>query len=228
MHKKSRFLLSSVTLPFVFLVMQPAYAANTSRLLDEKISPFSESKPEDDLSSLRLAQVSGGNTVRACTNSFVNTGMLVNAGDKLSISATGRITFGWFAGSGGPLGIFFNPDYNYFFNVPHGYLMARVYQPGLRDLDGWLPIGEGAELIARFDGELEFLVNDNNPQDNSGEFCITVVNSTSPQPASSSSEISDDEILQLLRSDFELCKQFIAEQFPEYGPAVVEGLCRQI
>lgn len=45
------------------------------------------------------------------TNSYVDTGMAVNPGDRINIQASGRVRFGVFAGSGGPKGIAFNPDY---------------------------------------------------------------------------------------------------------------------
>lgn len=114
------------------------------------------------------------------TNRFVNTGISVSPGDRILIKANGTIGFGLFAGSGGPTGILFNSDYNYFVDVPHGRLMARFRQPGMRDLDGWVPIGEGWDQLRKITlpssspGVLEFLVNDNNPEDNVGAFRVEV------------------------------------------------------
>ncbi len=68
------------------------------------------------------------------TNSHVNTGVSVNTGDVIKIQASGIIRFGFFTGSGGPRGIIFNPEYNYFIDVPHGQLMVRVRQFGMQDL----------------------------------------------------------------------------------------------
>jgi len=108
------------------------------------------------------------------TNSHVNTGISVNAGDKIKVEASGRIRFGYFVGSGGPKGIFISPEYNYFVDIPHGQLMGRVRQFGAQELDGWFPIGEGREFVARSQGVLEFAVNDNRPGDNAGRFRIEV------------------------------------------------------
>lgn len=108
------------------------------------------------------------------TNSHVNTNISVNPGDEIKIQASGRIRFGFFAGLGGPRGILFNPNYNYFVNLLHGQLMGRIRQFGAQDLDGWFPIGEGAEFVAPSQGVLEFAVNDSQPGDNSGSFRIEV------------------------------------------------------
>lgn len=114
------------------------------------------------------------------TNHFVNTGILVSSGDKIRIRASGTIDFGLFTPSGDPSGIPAYPIYNYFIDIPHGRLMARFRQRGMRDLDGWFPIGEGWDQVREItlplpgSGVLEFLVNDNKPRDNVGEFRVEV------------------------------------------------------
>jgi len=108
------------------------------------------------------------------TDSHVNTGISVNSGDKIKVEASGRIRFGYFVGSGGPKGILISPEYNYFVDIPHGQLMGRIRQFGAQELDGWFPIGEGREFVARSQGVLEFAVNDNRPGDNAGRFRIEV------------------------------------------------------
>jgi hypothetical protein len=108
------------------------------------------------------------------TNSYVNTNLSVNSGDKIRVEASGRISFGSFVGSGGPRGIMISPQYNYFTDVPHGQLMGRIKQSGAKDLEGWFAIGEGREFVVRSPGVLEFAVNDNRPRDNSGSFRIQV------------------------------------------------------
>lgn len=108
------------------------------------------------------------------TNSYIDTGIAVNRGDKLIIQAGGSIRFGLFAGSGGPTGISFNPIYNHFVDLPHGYLIGRVRQPGMQNLEGWFAVGEGTEIVAEGSGVLEFAVNDNNPDDNAGSFQVNV------------------------------------------------------
>ena len=115
-----------------------------------------------------------GNRYVFNTNSHVNTGISVNPGDKIKVQASGRIRFGFFAESGGPRGILFNPDYNYFVDILHGQLIGRIRRFGAQDLDGWFSIGEGREFVAKSQGVLEFAVNDNKPGDNAGSFRIEV------------------------------------------------------
>lgn len=118
--------------------------------------------------------ISNNNQYVFNTNSHINTGISVNPGDKIKITASGRIVFGFFAGSGGPRGIIFNPDYNYFVDIPHGHLIGRIRLFGMQDLDGWFPVGEGREIVVNKAGVLEFAVNDNKPGDNTGNFRIEV------------------------------------------------------
>ncbi|MCY7323362.1 MAG: hypothetical protein LH660_16535 [Phormidesmis sp. CAN_BIN36] len=113
------------------------------------------------------------------TNSYINTGISIRSGDKIRIRASGTIIFGrFFVRSGGPNGIIFNPIYKYFSDVPHGRLMARFRQPGMKALDGWAPISEEWDQVREVklpsSGVLEFLVNDNKPGDNRGKFRIEV------------------------------------------------------
>jgi hypothetical protein len=120
------------------------------------------------------SQPSGGQSYVFRTNSHVNTGISVNAGDKITVRASGRVRFGMFAGAGGPRGIMLSPSYNYFTDILHGQLIGRVREFGMDDLDGWLAIGEGREFTVKKAGTLEFAVNDNRPGDNAGAFRVEV------------------------------------------------------
>lgn len=112
------------------------------------------------------------------TNSRISTDILIKSGDRIRIRASGTVQFGSIAGSGGPNGIGGNRIYNYFRNVPHGYLLARFRQPGMGNWEGWSPIGVGwdglREVKPSAPGVLEFLVNDNDPNNNTGGFSIEV------------------------------------------------------
>jgi hypothetical protein len=108
------------------------------------------------------------------TNSRVTTTISVNSGDKIKVQASGTVRFGIFAGAGGPEGISFRPAYNYFANIPHGQVIGRVKQSGMKNLDGWFSIGQEREFVAPTSGVLEFAVNDNRPEDNDGKFRIKV------------------------------------------------------
>jgi hypothetical protein len=112
------------------------------------------------------------------TNSFVNTNISLSRGDRVKIKASGIVSFGIIAGEGGPDGIRFYPSYNYFPSVPHGHLMVRYRQGGMRNSDGWASIGLGwdefREVKFSSPRTLEFLVNDNRPYDNFGKFRIEI------------------------------------------------------
>lgn len=162
--------LNVVTLRSRELRNRPAYAASSPDS-SRNSRPQPTRSPQPNVSS---RPQSGSKSYVFDTNSHLNTGVTVNPGDRITVRASGRIRFGFVAGSGGPKGILFSPDYNYFVDVLHGQLMGRVKQFGAPDLDGWVPIGEGREFVARSQGVLEFAVNDNRPRDNSGSFRIEV------------------------------------------------------
>jgi hypothetical protein len=103
---------------------------------------------------------------------FVNTRIAVQRGDKITIRATGAINFGFLAGPGGPQGILFNPDYNYFTDLPHGCLIARVRNTGSDD--EWGYVGPGVSIVPQVNGVLELDVNDNDPDNNVGQFRVEV------------------------------------------------------
>ncbi len=109
------------------------------------------------------------------TNSRITTNLSVEPGDRVEIKASGSIRFGFFAGSGGPRGISFNPNFNYFKEIPHGQLIGRIKQAGMEDWDEWFVIAEGKEFTAQESGILEFAVNDTHPKDNVGKFRIEVI-----------------------------------------------------
>lgn len=107
-------------------------------------------------------------------NSFVNAGITVRNGDKISIKAEGSVRFGDVAGSGSPEGVIFGTFFNYFDNIPHGALVGRIYRAGAADLDDWFYIGKATEGYARSDGILQLNVNDTFPFDNRGKFQVRV------------------------------------------------------
>ncbi len=104
-------------------------------------------------------------------NHHVDSGIKVTKGDKISIRASGEVTFGIMAGSGGPEGINFFPSYNYFENLSHGCLIGRIAQS---EDDPWTYIGASADFTADRSGELQFNVNDNDPSNNVGEFEVKI------------------------------------------------------
>jgi hypothetical protein len=147
--------------PSKVLASRPSYRASSSPQPENNTPP-------------RRSGTSPSNQYVLNTNSYVNTNLPVNPGDKIRVKASGTVRFGAFVGSGGPRGIIINPQYNYFTDLPHGQLIGRIKQSGAEDLEGWFPIAEGREFVARSSGVLEFAVNDNRPRDNSGSFRIQV------------------------------------------------------
>jgi len=104
-------------------------------------------------------------------NRHVDTGIRLAKGDKFTIRASGEVTFGIMAGSGGPEGIDFLPAYNYFAENKHGCLIGRIRGS---DDDPWFYVGAGGDFIADRTGELQFNVNDNDPDNNVGEFKVEI------------------------------------------------------
>lgn len=101
----------------------------------------------------------------------VKTQIFVNKGDKIVVSAMGEISFGFFAGKGGPDGIRYGTTYNIVRDAMHGALLVRIVpNPNGR----WLVAGSRKEFVAESAGFLEFEVNDTQKEDNSGSFKVTV------------------------------------------------------
>ena len=101
------------------------------------------------------------------------TSLRVKPGDRLVITATGEISLGFFVGSTGPDGIDGYHSYNLVRgNFKHGMLLVRIKQRGGRYVTH--AVGSNRVIVPEFDGRLEFIVNDAEPRNNSGEFDIVV------------------------------------------------------
>jgi len=101
---------------------------------------------------------------------YLKTNIYVEEGDLISITATGRIRFGLFAGSAGPGGLSGFTMYNLVSGARHGSLLAKV-----TGNDGWFKIGSKGSFKAGSPGFVEFLVNDSATSDNSGMFQAKIV-----------------------------------------------------
>ncbi len=123
--------------------------------------------------SLGQNSASGGRYLFGLNN-YIDTGISVQRGDIIELRAGGIIRFGPIAGLGGPEGISFGTLFNRFENLPHGRLIARVTQPNQGGFQGWVSIGSGGRIIAPTPGVLELAVNDNYPDNNTGNFCVDV------------------------------------------------------
>lgn len=148
------------------VLMWKDMARNIKELMPE-INPRDTDRPDRDDAEESSASVSKVVLV----NSYVNTGIKVKCGDIVTIRASGTVRFGDFAGSGGPEGILFNTDYNYFPDLLHGCLIGRLSRPSN---DGWGYIGSGYTGTAEQMGVLELDVNDRDPANNRGAFRVEI------------------------------------------------------
>ncbi len=95
------------------------------------------------------------------------TEMYVEEGEKVSIKASGRVTLGLLAGTGGPTGIQGFEIYNIVKDYPHGSLIATIGDNG-----AWYYIGNGKTITADKSGYLKLYVNDADSENNSGGFSV--------------------------------------------------------
>jgi len=102
-------------------------------------------------------------------NGWNDSGLMVRKGQRLRISATGRVALG--AGLyATPAGIR-QPDADKLMrNEATGALIAVIGD----DNDDFIYVGERSEIVAKRDGRLFFGVNEGNLNDNSGTFDVTV------------------------------------------------------
>ncbi|HEX8491900.1 MAG TPA: hypothetical protein VF658_03580 [Pyrinomonadaceae bacterium] len=111
-------------------------------------------------------RVRGDNT----TNGWTNSGLVVRRGQRLRISATGRVTLG--AGRAStPAGLPTLADNNKLMrNEPTGALIAVIGD----DNDEFIMIGRSHEFVAQRDGVLFLGVNEGNLNDNTGTYEVTI------------------------------------------------------
>jgi hypothetical protein len=111
-------------------------------------------------------RVTGDNT----TNGWTSTGFVVRKGQRLRISATGRVMLGQ-GRSTTPAGISTLPDPNKLMpNEPTGALIAVIGDNN----NEFIFIGARREFVAAQDGYLFLGVNENNLDDNTGAFDATL------------------------------------------------------
>ncbi|MGH9944468.1 MAG: hypothetical protein ACRD9R_19135 [Pyrinomonadaceae bacterium] len=103
------------------------------------------------------------------SNGWNDSGLMVRKGQRLRISATGRVSLG-----GGlyatPAGLSRPDNEKLMRNEPTGSLIAVIGD----DNDEFIPVGNGREIVAPRDGRLFLGVNEGNLNDNSGAFDVTI------------------------------------------------------
>lgn len=111
-------------------------------------------------------RVRGDNT----TNGWTNTGLVVRRGQRLRISATGRVMLGANRAST-PAGLPTVPDTGKLMrNEATGALIAVIGD----DNDDFVYIGRSREFVAQRDGVLFLGVNEGNLNDNTGSYEVTI------------------------------------------------------
>jgi len=93
----------------------------------------------------------------------------VKKGDRINIAASGTVTYGAWAGSGGPDGIDGYTSYNRIQGFRHGSLLVRIGDSG-----DWEAVGTSKSITAKNSGPLQFIVNDGDPSNNSGSFTVVI------------------------------------------------------
>lgn len=99
---------------------------------------------------------------------ILKTKMYINIGDKLIIKGSGEIVLGMFAGSGGVNGIDGYTEYCLEPDFRHGSLLYKIGN------GNWALVGNRVSVVAKSPGMLQFMVNDNDPSNNSGSFHVEV------------------------------------------------------
>lgn len=100
-------------------------------------------------------------------DSYTNTtDIIIKKGNKINVTAFGNVTYGVWAGSGGPEGIDGYTSYNRIEGFRHGSLLFRIG-------DGaWEAVGKSKFVIAKNNGVLQFIVNDDDPSNNGGSYIV--------------------------------------------------------
>jgi hypothetical protein len=96
----------------------------------------------------------------------LNTTINVKKGDIIEVRATGYISVGLFAGSSSPAGIDGFTAYNRVSGFKHGALLVSVGG------SNWKGINQDMIFRAEKSGEVTFLVNDAEPQNNRGAYSV--------------------------------------------------------
>jgi hypothetical protein len=116
-------------------------------------------------SDINFAQVDKANTIDV--SSYSNyTRVFLKKGNTLTLKASGSISLGPFAGTTGPEGIDGHSLYNFVQGFKQGSLLGKIG-------DGpWFLVGNGQTIACEESGNLQLVVNDNDPSNNSGYFLV--------------------------------------------------------
>lgn len=127
----------------------------------------SKSVPSKNTSTAISKKSEKSSEGKLAISSSKTTTIYLKKGEKISLTASGSISFGAFAGSGGPNGINGFEIFNLARQYRHGCLLASFGSGG-----SWLFVGTKATLTADVSGYLKLYVNDNDTSNNSGSFIV--------------------------------------------------------
>jgi hypothetical protein len=137
---------------------------------DDAVTTQPAQRPSNNQGSPTFFQINtrvrGDNT----TNGWTNSGLVVRQGQRLRISATGRVTLGPNRAST-PAGLPTLADRDKLMrNEPTGALIAVIGDNN----DDFILIGRSREFVAQRDGVLFLGVNEGNLNDNTGTYEVTI------------------------------------------------------
>ena len=137
---------------------------------DVRSTPQSTSPPVNSTGTSSPNQLSVRVRADNTANGWTNSGLVVRRGQRIRISATGRVTLG--AGrTSTPAGLTTVPDVGKLMrNDPTGGLIAVIGN----DNDDFIFIGNALEFIAQRDGVLFLGVNEGDLNDNTGSYNTTI------------------------------------------------------
>ena len=120
---------------------------------------------EKSKSDINFARIEKPNIIKV--SSYSNyTRIFLKKGNTITLKASGEITLGPFAGTTGPEGIEGYTIYNFVPGFKQGSLLGKIG-------DGeWFLVGNGQTITCEESGDLQLVVNDNDPSNNSGYFDV--------------------------------------------------------
>lgn len=132
------------------------------------LNRFKESKLKDDFPKSSLERTKLEYRYARIYSYDNPTTITLNVGDKVYFEASGEITLGSWAGTGGVNGIEGYTSYNRVQGFKHGSLLYKI---GASD---WDTVTEEKAFVAKKSGVIAFTINDNDPSNNSGQFGVNI------------------------------------------------------
>ena len=134
-------------------------------ILSKETNYWKFSVSERSKSDINFAQIQKPNIINVSSYSN-HTRVFLKKGNIITLKASGEITLGPFAGTTGPEGIEGFTLYNFVQEFKQGSLLGKIG-------DGeWFLVGNGQTITCQDSGDLQLVVNDNDPSNNTGYFYV--------------------------------------------------------